>query len=501
MLALLWGFLLLLATWRPLALPDEGRYGEIGRWMLVSGDWLVPRINGIPFFHKPPLLYWLEALSMGVFGAHPWAVRLVPALHAGLMLLALFAAARLAGGEALARRAALMLGTSLAFLIGGQYVNHDMMVACWIGVTLWCLAAWTLQGEQADPRLALLAFAASALGVLSKGLIGFVLPGLVWLVWLAWTRQLRKVLQLPWLRGVAVFALLAAPWFVMVHQQYPGALNYLFGTHQVGRFTGTHFNNARAWWFYLACLPLLMFPWLFFIRPSRPGLTSPQKAWRSLLWIWVAVIVGFFSVPNSKIVGYVLPVMPPLALLAAMGWDDWFKNKPLTHHRMLPALGFVAAVLAICATVAAGRYSLKQSSQDVATTLACAAAPKDKVYFLEDFAYDLPFYARSTQPAVVLRDWAEDRRSAGDNWKRELFEGANFDAQAGAVLQAPDVLAATAQQAGNWLMVPKERTLQGVPAGWTVASQGQAWTLLRSAGEGPEAAQQKSLAGCQHQGR
>ena len=105
LLAVLWGVLLLLAAWRPLALPDEGRYGEIGRWMLVSGDWLTPRLNGIPFFHKPPLLHWLEATAMGIFGVHAWAVRLVPALHAGLMLTALYLAARHIGGERLAQRA------------------------------------------------------------------------------------------------------------------------------------------------------------------------------------------------------------------------------------------------------------------------------------------------------------------------------------------------------------------------------------------------------------
>ena len=82
-LLLLWALLLVLAALRPLAVPDEGRYGEVGRWMLQSGDWLTPRLNGIPFFHKPPLLYWLQAMSLATFGVNAWALRLVPALHAG----------------------------------------------------------------------------------------------------------------------------------------------------------------------------------------------------------------------------------------------------------------------------------------------------------------------------------------------------------------------------------------------------------------------------------
>ena len=106
--------LLALAALRPLAVPDEGRYGEIGRWMLQSGDWLTPRLNGIPFFHKPPYLYWLEATSMAVLGVHAWALRWVPALHALLMLVVMWQVARRWGGPALAHRAVWMLGSSQA---------------------------------------------------------------------------------------------------------------------------------------------------------------------------------------------------------------------------------------------------------------------------------------------------------------------------------------------------------------------------------------------------
>jgi 4-amino-4-deoxy-L-arabinose transferase-like glycosyltransferase len=495
----LWGVLLLLAAWRPLALPDEGRYGEIGRWMLVSGDWLTPRLNGIPFFHKPPLLYWLEALSISIFGVHAWAVRLVPALHAGLMLTSLYLAARHVGGERLARRATLMLGTSLSFLIGGQYINHDMLVACWIAVAIWTFAASFIHGERPNVRLALIGFAACALGVLSKGMIGFALPGLVLLIWLIWTRQLRKISRLPWWRGLALFSVLTLPWFVLLHQQFPGMLNYMFGTQQVSRFTGTTFNNVRAWWFYLVCLMLLMFPWILFVRPTRDTtLETQEKAWRSLLWIWVVAIVGFFSIPASKIIGYVLPVMPPLALLSAIGYGEWMKNKPTMSRRLLPTLALLATLLAAGATVVAGRYSLKQSTADVAQTLACEASAQDTVYALGGFPYDLPFYTGATKPMTIIQDWTKDRRSAGDSWQRELYEGADFDAPAGRVLQGPEVLTAAAQSPGNWLLLPLSMAPQERPSGWTPVQAGASWMLLRSASKSPEAAQQKGLTGCKH---
>ena len=142
----MWGVLLLpvllliLAALRPLALPDEGRYAEVGRWMWMTGDWLTPRLDGIPFFHKPPLLYWLEASAMTVLGASPWAARLVVALHACLMMGLMVVCTRHIAGADVARRATWMFGSSLAFLMGGQYVNHDMMVATWMGVAIWCFA-------------------------------------------------------------------------------------------------------------------------------------------------------------------------------------------------------------------------------------------------------------------------------------------------------------------------------------------------------------------------
>ena len=126
------GLVLAVLAWlRPLALPDEGRYGDVGRFMMRSGDWLAPRLDGIPFFHKPPLLHWLQAATLSVAGVHPWVSRWVPMGHALLMLGVMAWATRRCLGEAVAWRATLLLGTSLGFLIGGQYINHDMLVACW----------------------------------------------------------------------------------------------------------------------------------------------------------------------------------------------------------------------------------------------------------------------------------------------------------------------------------------------------------------------------------
>ena len=503
-LSALFLLLLVLAALRPLAVPDEGRYGEIGRWMLQSGDWWVPRTDGIPFFHKPPYLYWLEAASMAVFGVHAWAARLVPALHAGLMLVALYLSARQLATEVVARRAVWMLGSSLSFLLGGQYVNHDMLVAAWIGVAIWCFALAFMHGDKPHAALARWGFFACALGVLSKGLIGVALPGLVLLVWLVSTRQLRKAAGLPWVSGLALFVIIAVPWFWITEQRFPGMLDYMFGKHQIGRFSATSFNNRQPWWFYWACLVLLLFPWIFFVINQgiaqlirlKSATNSIVKDGLVLCWIWLLAIMVFFSFPSSKIIGYAFPVMPPLALLAALGWEGAMARLKLgarAQSRWFAALCVASLALAVAANFAAARFTDKYGAQDVAQALKAAGSkPSDTLYQLGNYAYDLPFYRQASQPMVVIQDWPEVRKRESDDWQNELLDGIDFDAASAHVLQGPEVLAQiNAQQGRVWLIAPHDTPRDG----FALVFKGRAWSLYQalagasSTPEGPKPAQ------------
>jgi len=514
MLLALWLLLLGMSTLRPLAVPDEGRYGEISRWMLVSGDWLTPRLNGLPFFHKPPLLHWLQAISLGVFGVHEFALRLVPALHAGVMVSALYLGARTVCNEVLARRAAIMLGTSLTFLIGGQYVNHDMLVATWIGVAIWLFALAFLSGDKPHPALARWGFVACALGMLSKGLIGIALPGLVLLVWLVWTRQVKKILLLPWVSGLALFGVIALPWFVMAQRAYPDFFNYMFVGQQFNRYTAGSYNNPQAWWFYLAAITLLMFPWVFFALGQVRRVTamtvtsavgSSADGWR-LCWVWVVAVLVFFSIPSSKLVGYILPIMAPLALLGALGWQRVMSHRAWSG-KAFAALCAMNVGIALALVLNVGAVTKPSRTEDVAAVLACAATPTDRVYVRGAFPYDLPFYAQTSQAMIVLDDWAWQRQHARDGWQRELFEGADFDAAAAQqVLQSSAALADLGQAPGNWLLVRSKTGNDLAEMGWSVAFHGAGWDLFRSDGPAihasapkrPESAQYIGLPGCDH---
>lgn len=507
-IAFLIAMLLVLAALRPLAIPDEGRYGEIGRWMLVSGDWLVPRVDGIPFFHKPPLLYWLEALSIWVFGVTGWSVRLVVAAHAAMMLVVSYLAMRRVSTAQHAHTAVWMLGSSLSFLIGGQYVNHDMIVAAWISVALWCFGLAFVLDERPRPWLARAGFLACGFGVLAKGLIGLVLPGLVLLIWLLATRQMRKVLHLPWISGLLLFALIAVPWFAVAQLKFDQLLHYMFIKEHFQRYTQTSFNNAQPFWFYGVALALLFFPWLGFViyqagvsvKRTATVLPLPLRQMVALWWTWLLAIVVFFSIPSSKLVGYMLPVMPALAALAALGWNAAFVNSARKRQAFALVCG-LCLLGAVGVNVAAGRYTRKQSTDDIARVFACQASTTDTVYAVGEYPYDFPFYTGMTQPMVVVGDWEQVRENPGDDWRSELYDGTAFEPDAGQVLQPPSALAKAATEAGSWVVAPNSVKVDG----FARVLRGQAWSLYRSgvaaqdglAAESPKPAEHKGLPGCQ----
>ena len=512
--------LLVLAGVRPLSIPDEGRYAEVGRWMLMSGDWLTPRVDGIPFFHKPPLLYWFEAAAMAVFGATPWATRLVVALHACLMLGLMVDCVRYFAGADTARRAGWVLGTSLTFLVAGQYVNTDMMVATWMGVAIWCFARAFMHEGVVHANWARAGFVACALGVLSKGLIGLLLPGLVLFVWIAYTWQWRKILALPWVSGLLLFAAIALPWFVLAAREHPDMLAYMFGKHQFGRYTATTFNNARPWWFYGMAVSVLLFPWIFFVaadgvqrlrqRVSQQA-SSDNVAWVALCWIWVLAILGFFSIPNSKLIGYALPVMPPLAVLAALWWQRYLAPRAWAVW-LFGALTFVGVGTATFANYYAGVFTLERSTQGVAQAVVCQVGLNDVLAVVDDYPYDVMFYAQRTRPIEVIQDWVREEREAGDDWRRELMDGVDFDKPSGAVLQPMSRLAELRTNDHAWVLAPRWQHAfrADTYAGFTEIYKDDAWILYRgvsaakssaSAAKSPEAAEQKGLRGCEDQSK
>lgn len=418
--ALAW--LVLTAGLRPLALPDEGRYVGIGRAMLASGDWLTPTLAGLPYFHKPPLFYWITAASMAVFGENETAARAAPIVGAWMGAFALYLFARRWRDDATARRALVAL-LSMPLVFGGaQYANMDMLVAGCITATILLLAhvSQCLAAGQRAPRGVLVAaYAAAALGVLAKGLIGAALPILVVVAWLLVARRPRHIVAMLSPAGLGVFALLVLPWFVALQMRYPGFLDYFFVVQQVQRFAATGYNNARPFWFYVAMLAVASLAWLpWFAR------RAPAGPLRTLMLVWPVVVTVFFSVPQSKIPGYIFPALPPLAWLLAEALAA--SGAPTRRaQRLWAASAGVSAAIGLAVVVGLALHPIR-STRTLGLALAHEAAPAASVYFLHDAFFDIPFYAGLRAPVAIVDDWDTPAVRERDNWRKELADAADF---------------------------------------------------------------------------
>ncbi|OTG64426.1 dolichyl-phosphate-mannose--protein mannosyltransferase [Acinetobacter sp. ANC 3903] len=306
---------------RYFSLPDEGRYGDISRAMLQSGDWLVPRLNGLPFMHKPPLLHWISSVLMEIFGVHVWVLRLVPTLAGIMMLVGLFWFLKKHCNERIAQLSVVILATSLLFFGSSQYVNHDLLLACWISITILCFADFTLSGEKS---VLWMGYVACALGFLTKGLIGILIPGMVILLWVLANKQWKKIPSLLNPIGLIIFCVIALPWVYLMHLKYPAFLQYFFIDQQFSRFSSDQFNNKLPWPFYLLCLLISFLPWFFvsqFKFSKQDFSQSLGSSILTLMLIWFVSVTTFFSIPPSKLAGYILPATPPLAVFIAIMVD------------------------------------------------------------------------------------------------------------------------------------------------------------------------------------
>jgi 4-amino-4-deoxy-L-arabinose transferase-like glycosyltransferase len=426
------------AWWRPLAVPDEGRYAGVAWEMIRSGDWLTPTLNGLPFFHKPPLFYWLTAVSLKTFGLHLWAARMASVLGALLGAMALYNLVRRWGGPRLAWWSALALVTQPFYFGGAQYANLDMLVAGCISATIALAAHAVLAREARRPdRLAVWsAYGMAGLGLLAKGLIGLVLPGAVIVLWLLVTGRLNALWRLVSLPGLLVLALVAAPWFVAMQRLYPDFFHYFFVYQHFQRFTQTGFNNAHGWWYYLPLIFALTLPWVpawlaavwwpgraeSAMRFQPDGRSQGVRHLRPLMWCWLIVIVVFFSLPASKLPGYVLPALPPLAFLVA---DALMSRWPIERAVVPRVWAALAGGVCLALIAVAVNYD-KQSVRPALPVLRPLVAQGVPVVYIEEFVYDLPFYLALRDPVPVFSNWSDPELPLHDNDRKELFDAGEF---------------------------------------------------------------------------
>ena len=379
-LALLW---LALLSSRPLFNPDEGRYAEIPREMLAGGDWVIPHLNGVAYVEKPPLQYWATAASYAVLGPNVFAARLYPALCAFGTLFCVWVLAKGLWGAAAAWRAGAVLAGMLMFVVLGQHVTLDMGLTFYmtLGLTGFLLAQPTGAMEArgvggahgpgratrgvppvpAARRWMWLAWVATALGVLSKGPVAALIPAAVLVSYSLWMRDAG-----PWRRlapgwGLPLSLVVAVPWHWLAARRQPEFLQFFFVHEHLSRYLTPGADREAPWWFFGAVFAVGSMPWTV----SAVRVLWPQRrpAWggsaarvagvafdpRVFLWIWVWFVGIFFSLSDSKLIPYLLPAMPAVALLVGALRPDTLRRDVAWTAGFTVAAGAAATAAAFVA--------------------------------------------------------------------------------------------------------------------------------------------------------
>jgi 4-amino-4-deoxy-L-arabinose transferase-like glycosyltransferase len=387
----------------PVTSPNEGCYGQVAREMLERHDWVLPRIDSVVYFEKPPLLYWLCAVSMSIFGENAFAARLPSALAGVATVWLVFWFGRRLRGRHSALLGALVASCSLGFVFMARQVMFDALLTAMmtaVAVLYYMLAVTGEdQAEQRSPQLIYVLYAALALAVLAKGLIGILLPLLIMISHAALTGLWGR-LRLLWHPGaIALFLLLAVPWHIAAAMRHPEFTSFYFVNEHLLRFLGRRhpndFHKAPIYTPYVAILMLLC-PWSIFIPAALAHVRlrlqqataqrRPQDADPFLfLLCWAGVPLLFFTVSGTRAHYYMLPVVPPFALLVGAVWNEAIQSGRGTFHRrwltiplwVLLAVGVVLAIY--CSLQSAGsvdrveRLAMERTGSGL-LLLGCAAA-------------------------------------------------------------------------------------------------------------------------------
>ncbi len=302
--------------------PDEGRYAEIPREMIESGDYVTPRLNYVKYYEKPPLFYWITAGSMLLFGRNELAVRAVPAIAGCLTVLLIMAFGRRLFGGTAGPVAGWIYATSLLPAVMARLPVIDGVFSLFL-FAAW--AAWWLGydalSERARKRWYLAAWGCMGLAVMTKGIAAIALTGAIVFPFILLRRDWRALKIMAWMPGILLFVVIVAPWHIAAALRDPQFLHFYIIVQHFHRLSFQ--EHASPFWFFPAILPfgLLLWTAVFFpaaINAVRQALRKDKESPIILfLMIWIAGVTGLFSMSSGKLIPYILPAYPAMALLVS----------------------------------------------------------------------------------------------------------------------------------------------------------------------------------------
>lgn len=305
---------------RPLANPDEGRYLEIPREMLLTGDFITPRLNGIKYFEKPPFFFWMEAASFSLFGLNAWAGRFVPAFLSILLTLGVYSTGRYLFNRISGLLSALSLLTCSLYFCFAHMVTLDMALTTWVGLGLLAFISGMYTLPSLKRRFLFYASAIFlAFAILTKGLVALAVPGGIIFLWLILYRKWKDLLPFYLPTSFLLFLSITVPWHVVVSLKNPEFAWFYFIREHFLRFITMEHGRHQPFWFFIPVFILGAFPWVCYF-PSilfsyLKKKSFPEKEGFFLLWITVFLV--FFSLSHSKLIPYILPIYPAFSIIVS----------------------------------------------------------------------------------------------------------------------------------------------------------------------------------------
>ena len=297
----------------------------MGLEMIRSGDWIVPHLNGLIYFEKPPLGYWCIALGEKFFGATLFGARFFNALFSLLTCFVLYRFFKRFLSQKVGLWAAFIYGTCGLPFGMSQMLTLDIALTFFLTTTLLLFASGFLEENATQARKDFLfAYIFMALTVLTKGLIGIVLPALIGFPWLIFTGHIKKLSKAYLAKGILLFFMIAAPWHFLAQQRYDCFFHFYFWHEHFERYLTTVHNRVRPFYFLLNAFLLGILPWLFFLpRALQTAFKNAQeKQIKQVLGfasLWCSLIVLFFIKSSSQLIPYILPAIPGVVILLAYG--------------------------------------------------------------------------------------------------------------------------------------------------------------------------------------
>jgi 4-amino-4-deoxy-L-arabinose transferase-like glycosyltransferase len=366
--------------YRHLVKPDEGRYAEIPREMVASGDWLTPRLNGYKYFEKPPLQYWATAAAFSVLGQNEWAARLWPGLTGFLGVLLVFWTGNRLFGPPTGLLGAAVTASAAIYVAIGHMLTLDMALSFFMSASAFAvaLAQRDAAGEGERRRWMLFAWTAAALAVLSKGLIGIALPAGAVALYVLVERDWKLLKRLHAFSGALLFFAIAAPWFAAVSAANPEFLRFFFIHEHFERFLTREHDRYEPAWYFVPVVLVGILPWIIALFPAlaRAWKRSPEAQFQAsrFLLLWCVLVFAFFSASSSKLGSYILPIFPALALLTGAYLASASPRLALAQAGVAGGLGVALAVAATQATRFAAADLPAELLARYAPWLAAAAA-------------------------------------------------------------------------------------------------------------------------------